>query len=144
MSREGWTYKDIVDFYDRVRNVLDDTTSTSLPDNKIDFPEMAPFAESVIKARVPKWSELSDEKFSIFETIIIYQTASLCQSIVLSKYVKKKQIPTITLEYADKTGFLVNGMSFSDAIDLLVEQLNGETVGSGYVGLRVTKGSGCF
>lgn len=142
MARENWTYKDIENFYERVRMALRAVSQTTLPDEYIDYPEKAPFAESVIKSRVPTWSELPDDKFAIFESIVVYQTASLFQSLVASKYVKKKEIPSITLEYSENISFDIDDMSLSDLIDLLVSELNGENVGSSFFGFRVTKG-GC-
>lgn len=142
MAHEDWTYKSIENFYERVRMSLGAVSQTTLPDEYIDFPEKAPFAESVSKSRVPLWKELSDEKFAIFESIVVYQTASLFQSLVASKYVKKKQIPTITLEYSESVNFDINSMSLSDIVDLLVSELNGDSVGSQFFGFRVTKG-GC-
>lgn len=142
MAHEDWTYKSIENFYERVRMALGAVSQTTLPDEYIDYPEKAPFAESVVKSRVPLWKELSDEKFAIFESIVVYQTASLFQSLVASKYVKKKQIPTITLEYSENVDFDISGMSLSDLVDWLVSELNGDNVGSKFIGFRVTKG-GC-
>lgn len=143
MAHEGWTYQDIQDFHNRVRMALGAVSETTLPDEYIDYPEKAPFAESTIKSRIPMWAELDDEKFKIFESIIVYQTASLFQSIVSNKYITKKQIPTITLEYSDSVNFDINGMSLRDLIDLLVSELNGENVGSSFFGFKVTKGGFC-
>lgn len=140
MAREDWSYKNIDNFYDRVRMSLNATSQTTVPDEYIDYPEKAPFAESTIKTRVPMWSELDDNKFAIFESIIVYQTASLFQNLVVSKSVKKKQIPTITLEYNESTSFGSAGMSLSDIIDLLVSELNGDNAGSNFFGFLVTKG----
>lgn len=142
MDHEDWTYKSIENFYERVRMALGAVSQTTLPDEYIDYPEKAPFAESVAKSRAPLWKELSDEKFAIFESIVVYQTAALFQSLVASKYVKKKQIPTITLEYSESVNFDINSMSLSDLVDLLVSELNGDSVGSPFFGFRVTKG-GC-
>lgn len=141
MAREDWTYKDIPNFYDRVRMALRAVSSTTLPDEYIDYQEKAPFAESLIKSRVPLWKELDDDKFKVFESIVVYQTAALFQSFVLSKAVKKKQIPTITLEYSESTNFDIDRLTLSDIIDYLVAELNGTNVGSAFFGFRVTKGS---
>lgn len=141
MHDENWNYLEITDFHNRVRMALGAASEVTLPDEYIDFPEKAPFAESVIKSRVPKWQELSDEKFKIFESAIVYQTAVLFQSLVASKYVKKKQIPTITLEYSEKMDFDINGMSLLDLIEWLISQLDDEDIGSPFFGFRVTKGS---
>ena len=142
MAHEDWSYKTIDNFYERVRMALGAVSQTTLPDEYIDYPEKAPFAESVVKSRVPLWKELSDEKFAIFESIVVYQTASLFQSLVASKYVKKKQIPTITLEYSENVDFDISVLSLSDLVDWLVSELNGDNVGSKFIGFRVTKG-GC-
>lgn len=142
MAHEDWHYTDIDKFYERVRMALGAVSQTTLPDEYIDYPEKAPFAESVAKSRVPLWNELSDEKFAIFESIVVYQTASLFQSLVANKYIKKKQIPTITLEYSESVNFDINSMSLSDLVDLLVSELNGDNIGSAFFGFRVTKG-GC-
>lgn len=140
MAHENWSYKDIENFYERVRMALGAVSQTTLPDEYIDYPEKAPFAELTIKSRVPLWNELSDEKFKLFESIVVYQTASLFQSVVSNKYVKKKQIPTITLEYSESLNFDINGMSLSDLIDYLVGELNGSNIGSAFFGFKVTKG----
>ena len=142
MAYEDWTYKSIENFYERVRMALGAVSQTTLPDDYIDYPEKAPFAESIAKSRVPLWNELSDDKFNIFESIVVYQTASLFQSLVANNYINKKQIPTITLEYSENLNFNIDGMSLSDLIDLLVSDLNGENIGSSFFGFRVTKG-GC-
>lgn len=136
----SWTYKNIEDFYNRVRMALNAVSETTLPNNYIDFPEKAPFAEMTIKSRVPNWKELSEEKFKIFESLIVYQTAILFQSIVSSKYVKKKQIPTITLEYSEKVNFDINNMSLKDLIDSLLGMLI-EDYSSTFIGFKVTSGN---
>lgn len=142
MDKENWSYKDIENFYDRVRMSLGNTTAVVIPDQIIDYPEKAPFAERTIKMRVPNWETLDEENFKIFESAIIYQTAALFEGIVQSKRIKKKQIPTITLEYSDESSISINGMSLKDLVDLLVSQLNNDDPGSNVFSFRVTKG-GC-
>ena len=58
MAHEDWSYKTIDNFYERVRMALGAVSQTTLPDEYIDYPEKAPFAESVVKSRVPLWKEL--------------------------------------------------------------------------------------
>lgn len=140
MPREDWTYKNIENFYDRVRLALNSASKTEVPNEYMDYPEKAPFAESIAKMRVSSWQTLSETQFAIFESIVVYQTAVSFQSLVSSKFVKKKQIPTITLEYSEYFNFGVNNMSLSDIIDYLVAELNGENLGSEFIGFRVTKG----
>lgn len=125
-NRENWTYKDIVDFYDRVRIALNAVSEATLPDKYMDYPEKAPFAEAYIKGRMPHWMELSDTKFAIFESIIVYQTAVLFQSIIASRHIKKKEIPTIKLEYTDKYVDLIGDMSLADMVEYLLAQLEDE------------------
>ena len=141
MDYETWSYKDIENFYDRVRMALGSVTETVVSNEEIDYPEKAPFAELSIKSRIPSWKELSEEKFKMFESAIVYQTASLFQGVVSTKRITKKQIPTITLEYSSAVDFSVNGMSISDLVDYLVSVINGESVGSSFIGFRVTRGS---
>lgn len=141
MNREDWSYKNIENFYERVRMVLGAVSSVTLPDEYIDFPEKAPFAEASVRLRVKNFESLSDDKFLIFESAVVYKTASLFQSLISNKSVKKKQIPTITLEYKDDIDFTINGMSISDYVDLLIDQINDDgSVGSKFIGFRVTDG----
>ena len=67
---EHFCYREIANFYDRVRALLGSTEST-LPDETIDYPENAPFAEQIIKRKVPKWEELDEDKRLLFETAIV-------------------------------------------------------------------------
>lgn len=142
MPREDWSYKNIENFYDRVRMALGDASEITLPDEYIDYPEKAPFAEQTLKIRVPGWADLDEVRFKIFESAVVYQTASMFESIISNKFVKKQQIPTITLEYGSSYRNDIDGMSLKDIVDYLVSQLLGEEVGSGYFGFRVTRG-GC-
>lgn len=141
MDYTNWSYKEIPNFYNRVRLSLGDVTEIVISDNEIDSPEKAPFSELLIKSRVPNWQNLSKEKFKMFESAIVYQTAAFFQNIVSNKHIKKKQIPTITLEYAETFDFNVNGMGISDLIDYLVSMVNDDNLGSSFIGFRVTKGS---
>lgn len=148
---ERWSYKDIVEFYDRVRMALSAVSSQTLPDSYMDLPEKAPFAERYIKSRVPQWKDLDEEKFAIFESIIVYQTATMFQSLVSNKHIRKKSIPTISLQYSDNIDNLISGMSLKDMIEWLLSEINGIETGSGYIGFKVTTGTqnkknicGCF
>lgn len=138
MVDETWNYTQIEDFYNRVRMALNAVSEATLPDSYIDFPEKAPFAELTAKQRIPQWKELDESKFKIFESIIVYQTAVYCQTIIQNKHVKKKQIPTITLEYADSATFDINGRSLQDIVESLVSMVNGNT-GSNFIGFMNTK-----
>lgn len=141
-SEKEWTYRDISSFYDRVRMALNAVSSQTLPDEYMDYPEKAPFAEKYIKSRVPQWAELDEEKFAIFESIIVYQTATMFQSLVASKHIRKKAIPTISLTYADTFDNMISGMSLEDMIEWLISQLNDEEESdAAFIGFRVTDGS---
>lgn len=139
-DRENWTYHDIENFYERVRLALNAVSEVTLPDRYMDYPEKAPFAEAYIKSRVPNWMMLSLEKFAIFESIIVYQTAVLFQSLVGSKNIVKKAIPTITLQYSDKIDYMIDGMNLSDMVEYLIGKLSEEETESNFYGFRVTDG----
>lgn len=140
MPSEDWSYKNIQNFYDRVRMALGAVSMVTLPDEYIDFPEKAPFAELVIRNRIKDFDSVPDDKFGLVESAVVYKTASLFQSLVSSKSVKKKQIPTVTLEYNDNVDFTINGLSLSEYVDFLIAEINGEQAGSRFIGFRVTKG----
>lgn len=136
----SWSYKDISSFYDRVRMALGAVSAQTIPDEYMDFPEKAPMAQRIISARVPSWMELDEQKFAVFESAIIYKTASLFQSVVSNNRIIKKSLPTITLQYSDSINFDTDGMGLSDLVELLIAELNGTEydVGSEYNGFRVT------
>ncbi len=140
---DRWSYKDIENFYERVRMALGAVSEVVIPDYYIDIPEKAPFAESYIKSRVKNWKNLNNEQFLIFESIIIYQTAVLLQSVAANKQIRKKSIPTITLQYAENTTVLGNGIRLEDMIEFLISKLTDENVGSGFIGFRVTDNGRC-
>ena len=140
MPREDWSYKNIQNFYDRVRMALGAVSMVTLPDEYMDYPEKAPFAELVVRSRIKDFDSVPDDKFPLVESAVVYKTAALFQSLVSSKSVKKKQIPTVTLEYNDNVDFTINGLSLSDYVDFLIAEINGEQIGSRFIGFRVTKG----
>ncbi len=133
-----WTYKDIDNFYGRVRALLDNISDVSLPDKYIDMQEKAPFAESYAKARVPGWSTLNEDNFALFESAIIYKTASMFESLVNSNAIKKKELPTIKLEYFSRSQTEIGGMSLSDLADVLIASLSGDD-GVDFIGFAVTQ-----
>lgn len=140
---DRWSYNDIDNFYERVRMALGAVSEVIVPDYYMDIPEKAPFAESYIKARVKNWRNLNNEQFLIFESIIIYQTAVLLQSVVANKQIRKKSIPTITLQYAENTTALGNGIRLEDMIEFLISKLTDDDVGSEFIGFRVTGNGQC-
>lgn len=109
------TYRDIADFYDRVRASLQ-IDKTVLENNKIDYPEYALLAERQMKNRIIQWATLVDDDLTDFETAIVLQTAIKCYSQVPNN-IKAKQTANMKIEYKDKT-------NPTSLMDILVEQLN--------------------
>mgnify|MGYP003448319598 FL=1 len=118
---EHFCYREIANFYDRVRALLGSTEST-LPDETIDYPENAPFAEQLIKRKVPKWEELDEDKRLLFETAIVFQTAIQVKPFsVGNNQIKIGQTQSLKIEYReDETGNL------DDALQSTLDDLLGE------------------
>ena len=118
---EHFCYREIANFYDRVRALLGSTEST-LPDETIDYPENAPFAEQIIKRKVPKWEELDEDKRLLFETAIVYQTAIRVKPFSGgSNQIKIGQTQSLKIEYREnETGNL------DDALQSTLDDLLGE------------------
>lgn len=132
----GWSYKDIQSFYDRVRSVLDNISAVSLPDKYIDMPEKAPFAEFYAKSKVRNWESLDETNAALFESAIVYKTASFFESLVSANAIKKKELPTISLEYFQSKSIQMNGLSLGELADSLLDEING-FVGTGVIGFEV-------
>lgn len=118
---EHFCYREIANFYDRVRALLGSTEST-LPDETIDYPENAPFAEQIIKRKVPKWEELDEDKRLLFETAIVYQTAIRVKPFSGgNNQIKMGQTQSLKIEYREnETGNL------DDALQSTLDDLLGE------------------
>lgn len=118
---EHFCYREIANFYDRVRALLGSTEST-LPDETIDYPENAPFAEQIIKRKVPKWEELDEDKKLLFETAIVYQTAIRVKPFSGgNNQIKIGQTQSLKIEYREnETGNL------DDALQSTLDDLMGE------------------
>lgn len=118
---EHFCYCEIANFYDRVRALLGSTEST-LPDETIDYPENAPFAEQIIKRKVPKWEELDEDKRLLFETAIVFQTAIQVKPFsVGNNQIKIGQTQSLKIEYREnETGNL------DDALQSTLDDLLGE------------------
>lgn len=118
---EHFCYREIANFYDRVRALLGSTEST-LPDETIDYPENAPFAEQIIKRKVPKWEELDEDKRLLFETAIVYQTATRVKPFSGgNNQIKIGQTQSLKIEYREnETGNL------DDALQSTLDDLLGE------------------
>lgn len=118
---EHFCYREIANFYDRVRALLGSTEST-LPDETIDYPENAPFAEQIIKRKVPKWEDLDEDKRLLFETAIVYQTAIRVKPFSGgNNQIKIGQTQSLKIEYREnETGNL------DDALQSTLDDLLGE------------------
>lgn len=118
---EHFCYCEIANFYDRVRALLGSTEST-LPDETIDYPENAPFAEQIIKRKVPNWEELDEDKRLLFETAIVFQTAIQVKPFSTgNNQIKIGQTQSLKIEYReDETGNL------DDALQSTLDDLLGE------------------
>ena len=118
---EHFCYREIANFYDRVRALLGSTEST-LPDETIDYPENAPFAEQIIKRKVPKWEELDEDKRLLFETAIVYQTVIRVKPFSGgNNQIKIGQTQSLKIEYREnETGNL------DDALQSTLDDLLGE------------------
>lgn len=118
---EHFCYREIANFYDRVRALTGSTTST-LPDETIDYPENAPFAEQIIKRKVPKWEELDEDKRLLFETAIVYQTAIRVKPFRGSgNEIKIGQTQSLKIEYRENESVNLDDVLQSTLDDLLRE-----------------------
>lgn len=122
---EHFCYREIANFYDRVRALLGSTEST-LPDETIDYPENAPFAEQIIKRKVPKWEELDEDKRLLFETAIVYQTAIRVKPFSGgNNQIKIGQTQSLKIEYREnETGNLDDALQ--STLDDLLRELDEE------------------
>ena len=136
MAEFEWSYKSIPDFYTRVRGLLNNASDISLPDQYIDMPERAPYAEEYVKTRVHEWETLDSKKTSLFHMAIIYKTASFFEEMMSSQAIKKKELPTIKLEYFSNNQ-PDNYVSFADKAEALIAEINGESP-QNFFGFMVT------
>ena len=131
-----WEYKNIPDFYNRVRGALN--IGNTLSDTTIDYFENAPMAEMIIKKRVPQWEELDNLKRLLFETCIIYQTCYiLCPQFSSSRITKMKD-PSLEVDYATNVNEKPCAR-FAELIDDLIAQINEEEQPPFFLGFEVTK-----
>lgn len=136
---EDFTYKDIENFYDRVRSCLS-TDITSISDAEIDYPENAPTAERRIKARITNWQELEDDKTELFYSCIVYMTCYALCSIAKTRtgIFAQQSTPNLTIKVAD---FAINNFScehYLQLIDDLVSEISGESA-INFIGFTISK-----
>lgn len=93
-------YKDINDFYNRVREFLG-ISSMFLSDTQIDLEDRAPKAERTIKGRIEDWQTLTDDKLLDFQSAVVIQTAINSYNKVSKNAVKSQQQPALKVEFRD-------------------------------------------
>lgn len=101
-----WSYKDIEDFYNRVRAELNNVSNSSLTDEQMDFPEKAPYAETKVKIAVPNWEIYKTEdtkRFKLFESCIVIQTAIYFESYVDSRRPNAMKSSSIEISYGKES-----------------------------------------
>ena len=113
-------YKNIPDFYDRVRALLS-ADSVSLSDEIIDFPENAPLAEKMIKRRVVDWEVLPEEKEGVFESAVVCQTAIVMYGVTSANEYKIAQTQSLKIEYAETDISLLDVLS--NRLDEILSEL---------------------
>lgn len=131
------TYKDIPDFYNRVRSSLN---GNMISDETIDFFENAPMAELRMKQRVPNWEELEDTNALLFQTCIVYMTCYALCPMASSMRISRQKDPSLEIEFS--TAQQDNPCDrFLAMIDDLVSLITGEEP-QNLFGFKVTHGSG--
>lgn len=130
-----WEYKEIPDFYNRVRGAL--SVGNVLTDTIIDYFEHAPMAEMQIKQRIPNWTELTDIKRLLFETCIVYMTCYILCPQYGSNQITKYKDPSLEVDYA--TNKNSNPCArFAELIEDLIAQINEEEQAPFFCGFQVT------
>ncbi len=114
-------YKNILNFYDRVRNVVGKDI-IDFPNEVIDYYEYAPLAETLVKRAVPLWEELDEYKMEIFQSAIVYQTALNAIPILGINTFKATQTTSIKIEYKDNNDSIK--MAIEEMLDKLINELN--------------------
>lgn len=122
---EHFCYREIANFYDRVRALVS-ATESALSDETIDYPENAPLSEQIIKRKVPMWEELDEDKKLLFETAIVYQTAIKIKPFSGgNNQIKIGQTQSLKIEYREnETGNLDDALQ--DTLDDLLRELDEE------------------
>lgn len=124
-------YKDITDFYDRVRMQLG-VSEIVITNSVLDYPEKAPMAEKTIKQLIPDWQNLAEEKKSDFESCIVLKSALLCYNLANKKRVKSQQQTNLKLEFSDKDNSLLLD-EINATLQTLIDDLNGTISSSSFL-----------
>lgn len=127
-------YKEIPDFYNRVRNLVGANSETTT-DESLDFPEKAPMAEDMAKSKVPNWELLTDEQSLIFEKIVVIQTALIIYSQIRNFEYKIKQTTSMKIEYRDVDFDFGNHLQ--SMLDMLINQL--APIESEFIGFDISQ-----
>lgn len=133
-------YKEIENFYDRVRSCLN-VKQSAFSDEEIDFPENAPRAERKMKVRVPDWESLEGEKSELFKSCIVYMTCYALCPLASARRVSQQSTPNLTLKYADSVSTENSCDHFLRLVDDLVSEITGEEM-KPFFGFEVTTKSG--
>ena len=124
---------EIPDFPNRVRAVLN-ADSASLSDEVINSCEFRGFAEMSVKAAVPTWEDIlaedGDERRGILESCIVIKTAITALPTLRRGDRKVEQTTNSKVEYFDNSALDSLAEQLEQQLELLYEQLNGESVPS--------------
>lgn len=136
---EDFTYKNIENFYNRVRSCLS-INNALITDEEIDYPENAPTAERRVKARITNWQELEEDKAELFYSCIVYMTCyALCSTAkTRTGMFAQQSTPNLTIKVAD---FAINNFScehYLQLIDDLVSEISGESA-INFIGFTISK-----
>lgn len=134
-------YKEIEDFYDRVRSLTGFQTD-KLPNSTIDHYENAPRAEKQILSLIKDIESFDQEKLPVLETSIIYKTAiSLVRTYsttVGEGNIKIAQTINLKVEYFENAGNNISSDLEAILNDLLAELL-GEDFSPNIVRFEITQ-----
>lgn len=133
-----YIYQTINNFYNRVRGALG--AGLSITDDMIDLYEYAPYAELQIVKRVPNFCCLSDIKYALFETCIVYMTCYALCPIASQMKIKRQKDPSLELEFMDSTK-MGDCNRFLELIDDIITCQINEEEREYFVGFKVTKAS---
>ena len=118
------SYKDIPDFYNRVRSVVG-ANPDALTDTTLDYYEYAPYAEYYIKGRVTNWQELSDDMWHLFESCIIIKSSINVRQSTSTQNIKMQATPNLKLEFFESATDIY-GLPLDKLLEEMIETLLGD------------------
>lgn len=139
-NRKLWSYQDIDNFYQRVANCMG---MGSVDQTMVDYPENAPTAERRVKAIIKDWLTISEDKFALFESCVIFMTCYImCPILRMSAgRVQQQTTPSLSLKYFEGAE-VVPCDHYLELMNDLASEIKEEEVES-FFGFRVTKSSDC-